>query len=1038
MNSPVHILHLSDFHYATKHASKQKQLINALCADLRRVIAQYGRPDVVIFSGDIVNNPDDDDIFYRFIDITNEIAIICGVQSDSIIFLPGNHEVSWAYLKNNVSEEDKFREIAKVQSAVEDAYNSGELDQYVRAKMSAFFDFCDVSSPWSSSIFCVSNIDSIGVSLVALNSAAFSGSKGSLEERGKLAVPEGALEAALEQCSYATRIFVSHHGADNFTEESARILQKFCEAHFALQFWGHVHDPRPTYELSGSAALTKAQSGALFDAHNRFKGYAFISFASDLSHKRIVYRTFFENRNIFDVGTNVCDGGVIVFPDRKTDYWNFEDNIYTTEDYRSWLQNSFREPVRLHGTGLNGKPLEETFVFPVLRRDVTKSSDSNDLTIDRKEVWSVEKILSATENIYINVPSEFGATSLLLSIGGLAARDSSNSRGEVPLYIDFRAIKPYAAAVEAALKHAYPEVSDGRYALTRVPTDRRLLLLIDNYYLESAEAAAKIELLKKMAPRGRFIVAYRSPLGSYGNMTVTADSTISGITLTMALFNRNQVRKIVKNYQVANSDDESSLVEEIFERFSALNIPITGYHIARYLFVVSRERRYSPLNAANIFESFVEALLEKPAKEGMLRSSIDYREKVDLLSLFAASMCKNSDSYKLTTEEIYALANGHYKEIGLKRDAMQIIREFVDYGILETVGTDIYFKYAALHSYFVAHRMREYAEFFEYIMSEDRYLKYTSEIDIFCGLSRNRTDIISRIEATYDEISAKLIGASEGLLNESEVAKLRLPGKATPEALASLLKEETAKPHGTADADSKVFDHGVSRDEFKQRFQRPDAQDEVVKWFLSLRAYTVALKNLEGIPHATKMRHLEKIVSGWASIAVFFINLIPLLFEGGNLQFAGRKIQFVNTAKIAGEFIRALMIHVPVLVSSLMRADLGTLKLELQLKDLECLDKPVSDFLRIGLLADMKADAFIKMISRFFKTYSGSPFLIESSIRKILDMYYRYGLKKAEMDEIEKIIADTCSKHYGTDGERERSTMITRLKTQRLISRLDS
>ena len=55
---PMQLLHLTDLHYTTDQPF-QKALIEALLNDLKYRVADGFTPKFIVFSGDIVHNPDD-------------------------------------------------------------------------------------------------------------------------------------------------------------------------------------------------------------------------------------------------------------------------------------------------------------------------------------------------------------------------------------------------------------------------------------------------------------------------------------------------------------------------------------------------------------------------------------------------------------------------------------------------------------------------------------------------------------------------------------------------------------------------------------------------------------------------------------------------------------------------------------------------------------------------------------------------------------------------------------------------------------------
>jgi predicted MPP superfamily phosphohydrolase len=90
----MQFLHLTDLHYS-KNSPFQIELIKRLVEDLKKLIASGVAPDLVIFSGDLVNDPDEPNIYEEFEE--KFLAPVLGAISlrpNDIIFCPGNHDVS--------------------------------------------------------------------------------------------------------------------------------------------------------------------------------------------------------------------------------------------------------------------------------------------------------------------------------------------------------------------------------------------------------------------------------------------------------------------------------------------------------------------------------------------------------------------------------------------------------------------------------------------------------------------------------------------------------------------------------------------------------------------------------------------------------------------------------------------------------------------------------------------------------------------------------------------------------------------------------
>jgi predicted MPP superfamily phosphohydrolase len=61
----VHFFHVTDLHFA-KNSPFQRALIESLLLDAKSLLANGATPNFLVFSGDLVNNPDDPNTYGDF------------------------------------------------------------------------------------------------------------------------------------------------------------------------------------------------------------------------------------------------------------------------------------------------------------------------------------------------------------------------------------------------------------------------------------------------------------------------------------------------------------------------------------------------------------------------------------------------------------------------------------------------------------------------------------------------------------------------------------------------------------------------------------------------------------------------------------------------------------------------------------------------------------------------------------------------------------------------------------------------------------
>lgn len=93
--SKLTILHLSDAHWSEAKAHAHSNIITHLNNDLDSLAKRDVKPDILIFSGDLVQAGENEDSFERAYQSTiDPITKKLGITSEQVFICPGNHDIS--------------------------------------------------------------------------------------------------------------------------------------------------------------------------------------------------------------------------------------------------------------------------------------------------------------------------------------------------------------------------------------------------------------------------------------------------------------------------------------------------------------------------------------------------------------------------------------------------------------------------------------------------------------------------------------------------------------------------------------------------------------------------------------------------------------------------------------------------------------------------------------------------------------------------------------------------------------------------------
>ena len=182
---------------------------------------------------------------------------------------------------------------------------------------------------------------------------------------------------------------------------------------------------------------------------------------------------------------------------------------------------------------------------------------------------------------------------------------------------------------------------------------------------------------------------------------------------------------------------------------------------------------------------------------------------------------------------------------------------------------------------------------------------------------------------------------------------------------------------------------------------------------MSLRAYTVALKNLEGIPRQSKEEHLQAVLEGWATLVRYTCLLFETLLGDEQIVVGPLKFQLKLPPEVKATVLRILFLNIPLLVSLLLRKDLGSQKLAVQLKENERAASMTVEFLQTGLYADMKLPEYLGQLSKLHKRVQSSRFFLEALLTKLRDIYLRFDVSPAEQERFRRLVLEIGADFQG-------------------------
>ncbi|KRR02202.1 hypothetical protein CQ12_18405 [Bradyrhizobium jicamae] len=137
----LRLIHITDLHF-TRGNAFQKALTASLLVDAKTLYDSGFAPDFVLFSGDLVNNPDEAGIYKECEEaVIRPLLDVFRLAPSQLILCPGNHDVSHRALKEWADERTKLAgAMAASQSRLDQHLTLAPTVAYARALSEDFFD----------------------------------------------------------------------------------------------------------------------------------------------------------------------------------------------------------------------------------------------------------------------------------------------------------------------------------------------------------------------------------------------------------------------------------------------------------------------------------------------------------------------------------------------------------------------------------------------------------------------------------------------------------------------------------------------------------------------------------------------------------------------------------------------------------------------------------------------------------------------------------------------------------------------------------
>lgn len=742
----IRILHLTDFHLNNKTLRDWNEFYKDSFFDKLSELNQDKPIDLIAFTGDLIDMSGKDfgsatKGFHNFKEkVINPILDHLKLDISRFIICPGNHDI-------NRSADDKIDEnglkatLIETQEILDFINTSQKNNSYKRIeRIKEYKEFenelyKDIESEKIQDIFKFSvkiNLNGKSVGVSSLNSSWRCYGD---DDYKNLLIGENQLNGNfkfIKDCDI--KIALIHHQLDWLSDVEFRTINSHINKEYDVILSGHVHEGLSSFitGFTGSCFYNVSPSGLnhiRVDNPRYANGFTIIDYNDSVNCHYLKYD---HEQKLFVDNTDLVDSGKKVFAKPKVE---LDSHIAIRKEAINNIQEDHIDEMNSHFIkGKNDSEIicvKESFVFPPI-------DDGNNFYDQEESITTLKEIVNSKDNFLFLGPQEIGKKSLLYRVVVEYLEDFEIYK-KIPVFIDFHEIRN--KEIITVIKE-YCRLSTEK--VKNLLENGIFVLLIDNLnYHESRNLGAQINKLQKFVkdyPNLRIICSYE-----HDNVDILPAEIISHCKIPFSYhyirgLRTREIKQIMKQWLPQNDTlkNEESL-ERLVNTFSSYHLPNNALSVHLYLWSVENSDR-KPVNQAVLMEIYIELILEKLDKENIYRSSFDFTNKIQLISMIAEKIIKREDNnFKLTYVEFSNIINEYIKNlVGFSYDVSVIVDYLIDRKIFtKNNQNEVKFSHICFLHFFTAKRMQDNQDFKRFILDEVRYFNYPKEIDYYTGLVRS-------------------------------------------------------------------------------------------------------------------------------------------------------------------------------------------------------------------------------------------------------------------------------------------------------------
>ena len=1034
----ITILHLSDFHYSQRKSREQAIVVDAFIDDLKGLCIGHRKPDLILFTGDLVQAADDDPYEEAYDFFIERISKATGTSDDRIFLTPGNHDLSRSVTDAAAAQHRLWRSdlgTSMELSTLNARFAAGEYHALLKEKF-AKFDGLEhylggderLQSRVAENPFVrVDRIDALDVDIVTFNTAVFStgGSQKFEADDRNLAIPEYAVIETMKALKPGSlRLFTTHHPLSSLSEVSARYLEGQIAKHAHYHLFGHMHDPQPRNISGLRGEVFTDQAGAIFTARTEYyNGYSLITIDRQAGHTELLIRSYFKDRGCFDEGIDIEKEGRWYKDSTARQHFRKIAAPVEVAKFRAHLGGEFVKQLQKEDAAPGGGgELHERFVEPPLVKTFIHSTKATDESSEVQVPVTFDELLASDRNAIVYARPEYGRTSVLRELRYQSVtRVSELGFPRLPVILDFADVGQNVGKVLARVRGAAAPLPDG-HDIEGLLKLGHVCVMVDDVRFDDTKRIKILREFVEAYPKARYVFSSNMDAVYRMGVRVNPEMPVRFDFIELQELKRRNMRQLIRKFD--QCDDVEGWLDRLQDQFREINLPFTVANGIILLEIFGTSGKFAPVNRAVLMEQFVEMTLEKAAANQSYRATFDFNNKAHLLSYVAAWMARENQYVRLR-EDVRAAMKKCLDEMGLDAPPLdELMQEFLSGRVFEPRSEGrVAFRYRGVMEYFIAYRMTVDPSFKDWVLDKSRYLTFVNELLYYAGKTRNDPNLIDLIRDRHLEIFGKATQHLQPIdLNVFDT--FLLPQDERGESIEDAASRLATPPLTQAEKDEE-FDVDIPRDEEgRQEVFRPKIDNIHEALSISLMLYSGLLRNFEHMTDAMKREHLGHLWRSWAALMLDSVRYAPRIAKERRIRINGILYELQAPKGMSdASVLKQMLIRLPHATMRLIATTMGTEKLRKQLVEPgleEGLEPKIIKMFRVGLITELRLDETPGAVTELVGTLRGNMYLLWSFVVHLGELRRLDRIRgdhvKALMSPTARAIADIGG---GTKKQRE-------------------